>query len=82
MLNVNACPPKPSAKEESPGEGGLAEGDWRFRVSAARVFDAGARRTTAGAAVLPKTKMGARLARTLAPPEADCAKVSFVNRNS
>ncbi len=24
----------------------------------ARVFDAGARRTTAGAAVLPKTKMG------------------------
>jgi hypothetical protein len=31
---------------------------WRFRVSAARVFDAGARRTTAGAAVLPKTKMG------------------------
>jgi hypothetical protein len=31
---------------------------WRFRVSAARVFDAGARRTTAGATVLPKTKMG------------------------
>jgi hypothetical protein len=46
-----------------------AKGDWRFRVSTARVFDAGARRTTAGAAVLPKTKMGARLARTLAPPK-------------
>jgi len=44
----------------------VAKGDWRFRGSAARVFDAGdstlltagARRTTAGAAVLPKTKMG------------------------
>src|SRR6202021_2683575 len=31
---------------------------WRFCVSAARVFAAGARRTTAGAAVLPNTKTG------------------------
>jgi len=44
---------------EAPGPAEApAKGAWRFRVSAARVFDAGARRTTAGAAVLPKTKMG------------------------
>ena len=44
---------------EAPGPAEApAKGAWRFRVSTARVFDAGARRTTAGAAVLPKTKMG------------------------